>query len=42
MPIIEGFNTEDDVRKSVSELNKMGILNIEIFRYNSKGEDVYG
>lgn len=42
VPIIEGFNTEEDVRKSVSELKKMGILNIEIFRYNSKGEDVYG
>ena len=42
VPIIKGFNTEDDVRKSVSELNKMGLLNIEIFKYTSKGESIYG
>lgn len=34
VPIIKGFNTEDDVRISVSELNNMGFENIEIFKYN--------
>ena len=42
VPIIEGFNTEDDVRKSVTELKEMGFLNVEIFKYISKGEDNYG
>ena len=35
VPIIKGFNTEDDVRISVSELNNMGFDNIEIFKYNT-------
>lgn len=33
VPLIPGFNTQEDVEKSVQELNEMGVTNIERFEY---------
>lgn len=35
VPHIAGYNTSEDVEKSVSELEKMGVVNIEVFTYES-------
>ena len=35
VPNIAGYNTPADVEKSVSELKKMGAVNIEVFAYES-------
>ena len=33
VPRIPGFNTEDDVEASVTELRGMGILHLDVFTY---------
>lgn len=34
VPLIQQYNTEDDVTKSIRKLKDMGFVNIETFRYS--------
>ena len=33
VPLIKGFNSQEDVKKSVKQLKDMGIVRIETFEY---------
>lgn len=41
IPSIEGFNTEDDIRKSKQELQEMGLHRFDCFTYETSLETAY-
>ena len=39
VPYIQGYNTEEDIKRSVLKLKEMGVLNIERFEYHLSEEN---